>query len=146
MNSLYIAAILVTSFLPGADIVPVRTIKSGAWSDPATWESKKIPKAGDKVIIRTGHKVLYDVASTEIIRGMQIGGELTFDTTKDTRLEIGLIRVQPGEEYSEDGFECDGHFVAPDKVADMPVFEIGSASNPVQADKKQSFAFIIKKA
>ena len=97
MNALYIAAIFAISFLPGADTVPVRTIKSGAWSDPATWESKKIPKAGDKVIIRTGHKVLYDVASTEIIRGMQIGGELTFDTTKDTRLEIGLIRVQPGD-------------------------------------------------
>ena len=74
MNSLYIAAIFSVSFLPGADTVPVRTIKSGTWSDPATWESKKIPKAGDKVIIRTGHKVLYDVASTEIIRGMQIGG------------------------------------------------------------------------
>ena len=136
MNSLYIAAILVTSFLPGVDTVPVRTIKSGAWSDPATWEAKKIPKAGDKVIIRTGHKVLYDVASTEIIRGMQISGELRFDPTKDTRLEIGLIRVQPGEEYSEEGFECDGHFVAPDKVANMPVFEIGNASNPVHADKK----------
>ena len=136
MNSLYIAAILTVSFLPGADAVPVRTIKSGSWSDPTTWESKKIPKAGDKVIIRTGHKVLYDVASTEIIRGMQIGGELTFDTTKDTRLEIGLIRVQPGEEYTEEGFECDGHFVAPDKVANMPVFEIGSASNPVHANKK----------
>ena len=30
MNSLYVAAILVTSFLPGADTVPIRTIKSGA--------------------------------------------------------------------------------------------------------------------
>lgn len=61
---------------------------------------------------------------------------MRFDPTKDTRLEIGLIRVQPGEEYSEEGFECDGHFVAPDKVANMPVFEIGNASNPVHADKK----------
>ncbi|NBY02047.1 MAG: hypothetical protein EBQ87_08720 [Planctomycetes bacterium] len=136
MNSLFLVSVVLLSFPVAQETSPVRTIKSGAWSDPATWESKKIPKAGDKVIIRTGHKVLYDVASKEIIRGMQIGGELAFDTTKDTLLEIGLIRVQPGDEYSEEGFECDGHFVAPDKVSNMPVFEIGNVSNPVHADKK----------
>lgn len=54
MNSLYIAAILVTSFLPGADTVPIRTIKSGAWSDPTTWESKKSPRQATKLLSEPG--------------------------------------------------------------------------------------------
>lgn len=136
MNSVFMALLMIASVSSSANANPVRTVKSGNWSDPSTWESKTIPKAGDKVVIRMGHKILYDVSSTEVIRGLQVGGELRFDPTKNTRLEIGLIRVQPGDEYSEEGFDCDGHFVAQDKVVDMPLLEIGNANNPVQADKK----------
>lgn len=136
MNSVFMALLMVASVSSSANANPVRTVKSGNWSDPSTWESKTIPKAGDKVVIRMGHKILYDVSSTEVIRGLQVGGELRFDPTKNTRLEIGLIRVQPGDEYSEEGFDCDGHFVAQDKVVDMPLLEIGNANNPVHADKK----------
>lgn len=136
MTQPFILVICLTIFSTPANAAPIRTAKSGQWSDPTTWETKKIPKAGDKVIIRTGHKVLYDVASTEIIRGMQISGELIFDTTRDTRLEIGLIRIQPGDEYSEEGFECDGHLVDLEKSPGMPVLEIGTAANPIQGDKK----------
>ena len=136
MNSVFMALLMIASVSSSANANPVRTVKSGNWSDPSTWESKTIPKAGDKVVIRMGHKILYDVSSTEVIRGLQVGGELRFDPTKNTRLEIGLIRVQPGDEYSEEGFDCDGHFVAQDKVVDMPLLEIGNANNPVHADKK----------
>jgi hypothetical protein len=136
MISVLMALLMVASVSSSANANPVRTVKSGNWSDPSTWESKTIPKAGDKVVIRMGHKILYDVSSTEVIRGLQVGGELRFDPTKNTRLEIGLIRVQPGDEYSEEGFDCDGHFVAQDKVVDMPLLEIGNANNPVHADKK----------
>lgn len=136
MNSVFMALLMIASVSSSANANPVRTVKSGNWSDPSTWESKTIPKAGDKVVIRMGHKILYDFSSTEVIRGLQVGGELRFDPTKNTRLEIGLIRVQPGDEYSEEGFDCDGHFVAQDKVVDMPLLEIGNANNPVQADKK----------
>lgn len=136
MNSVFMALLMVASVSSSANANPVRTVKSGNWSDPSTWESKIIPRAGDKVVIRMGHKILYDVSSTEVIRGLQVGGELRFDPTKNTRLEIGLIRVQPGDEYSEEGFDCDGHFVAQDKVVDMPLLEIGNANNPVHADKK----------
>lgn len=136
MISVLMALLMVASVSSSANANPVRTVKSGNWSDPSTWESKTIPRAGDKVVIRMGHKILYDVSSTEVIRGLQVGGELRFDPTKNTRLEIGLIRVQPGDEYSEEGFDCDGHFVAQDKVVDMPLLEIGNANNPVHADKK----------
>src|SRR5438067_268835 len=39
-----------------------RTAHSGSWSDPATWENGKPPQAGDRVQVRPGHDVVYDVA------------------------------------------------------------------------------------
>ena len=136
MNTLCLAFVIIASFPNSVDAPPVHTVKSGLWSDPSIWEFKKIPRTGDKVVIRMGHKVLYDVSSTEVIRGMQIGGELRFDPAKNTLLEIGLIRIQPGNEYSEEGFECDAHFASNGNPMEMPVFEVGSSSNPINADKK----------
>src|SRR5262249_47036304 len=86
-----------------------RSARSGPWSDTKTWESGKVPGACAKVDIRPGHAVTYDIASDEVIRGIHIAGTLSFAPDKNTRLNVGLIRIQPGKEYSEEGFECDGH-------------------------------------
>jgi len=136
MTSLLVTGIAIVFLFPAADAGVLKTAKSGVWSAPSTWEAKKIPKAGDKVLIRSGHRILYDVSSNEIIRGMQIAGELTFDPTKDTKLEIGLIRIQAGDEYSEEGFECDAHIATPEKGAKLPILEVGSTAIPIPANKK----------
>ena len=49
--------------LHAADVRLVASAKSGPWSEPATWEGGKLPAAGDKVLIRPGHAVAYDVSS-----------------------------------------------------------------------------------
>src|SRR6185312_510099 len=41
----------------------VRSTKSGAWSAKETWDQGRVPKAGDRVVIRAGHHVGYDVTS-----------------------------------------------------------------------------------
>ena len=51
--------------------------------------------------------------SDQAIRAIYVAGTLTFARDKTTRLDVGLIKVQPGEEYSEEGFDCDGHFGKP---------------------------------
>lgn len=38
-----------------------RSVKSGRWSDPATWDRGEVPGPGATVIIDTGHEVEYDV-------------------------------------------------------------------------------------
>src|SRR5262245_29479159 len=85
----------------------IRSARSGAWSAPATWEGGKVPQAGAKVQIRTGHTVLYDVQSDQAIRAIHVAGILRFANDKDTRLDVGLIRIQPGDEFDEEGFDCD---------------------------------------
>src|SRR6266540_4152583 len=73
----------------GKEAVPpiVRSAQSGPWSAPATWERGKVPTAGAKVQIRTGHTVTYDLKSDQVIRSVHVAGTLTFARDKDTRLD-----------------------------------------------------------
>ncbi|UUO08914.1 G8 domain-containing protein [Blastopirellula sp. J2-11] len=119
----------------------LRTAASGPWSAATTWEKGKVPQAGDRVVIRHGHEVLYDVDSDQVIRGVQIAGTLKFAPDRDTRLEVGLIRIEANEQYSEAGFDCQH---APDeaghdhdvKPASRAALEIGTSEAPLSAEYK----------
>ena len=53
---------------------------------------------------------------------------------KVTRLDVGLIKVQPGETATEEGFDCDAHEPAVAAGADSgPALEIGTAEDPSSA-------------
>jgi hypothetical protein len=110
----------------------VRSARSGDWSAPASWESGKVPSAGARVLIRTGHTIRYDVVSPEVIRVVQIAGTLTFAHDRDTRLDVGLIRIQTGDTPSEEGFDCENHLDVDDSVP-RPALEIGMPHRPIGA-------------
>src|SRR5436305_7805613 len=55
-----------------------RSARGGAWSAAATWEDGRVPGAGARVQVRTGHEVIYDVASDEVIRSIHVAGRLVF--------------------------------------------------------------------
>ncbi len=46
----------------------LRSARSGPWSAPATWEGGKVPAAGSRVLIRTGHRVVYDMMTEDAAR------------------------------------------------------------------------------
>ena len=120
-----------------------RSVRSGKWSDANTWLGKRAPHAGDNVQVRTGDVVTYDVNSDEAVRVLHVAGTLTFARDKSTRLNVGLLKVQPGYECSEDGFNC--HEVVDVKEplddsqraqSDAPyraTLEIGTRENPIPA-------------
>jgi hypothetical protein len=113
-----------------------RSAHSGRWSDPNTWAGKRVAQAGDYVQIRAGDKVTYDVVSTQALRMVHVAGTLTFARDRSTRLDVGLLKVQPGDETTEDGFNCDAH---PEPAAvhpKLPVadLEIGSPESPIPAN------------
>jgi len=94
-----------------------RTANSGNWSDAATWENQRPPQAGDIVQVRPGHTVVYDVTPeqcTFALRMIHVGGTLTFRRDISTRLDVGLVKIQPGDVCGEDGFVC---HVEPDLAA-----------------------------
>jgi len=125
-----LSLVLIGARLP-ADII--KSEKSGPWSEAATWTGGAVPGAGAKVLIRPGHAVLYDVVSDQAIRSIFVGGTLRFATDRSTRLDVGLIKVQAGEECGEDGFTCDVHLKAPETVAVRAALEVGTPDQPVDA-------------
>src|SRR5438128_10254050 len=101
--TLPLALCLVATPLALADDSPLRrqagvlrSNQSGPWSNPGTWQGGKVPGAGDRVLIREGHRVVYDVSSDQVLRVIHISGTLTFAPDRDTRLDVGLLRVQAG--------------------------------------------------
>ena len=71
--------------------------------------------------------------SDAVIRGISIGGSLTFAPDRDTVLTVGLIKIQPGNEYSEDGFDCD-HATSL-LLMRSPELIVGTFETPIAAGK-----------
>src|SRR5262245_65980840 len=84
----------------------LRSVKSGPWSAPDTWDAKRVPREGDRVLIGRKTKVLFDVDSPAVIRYLQVAGVLSFARDRSTTLNVGVITIQATEEYAETGFDC----------------------------------------
>src|SRR5262245_3465033 len=118
---------------PGAGQSPIRSARSGPWSAPTTWEGGLVPAAGARVQIRPGHTVRYDLSSDQAIRSIHVAGTLAFARDRDTRLDVGLIKIQPGTDASENGFDCDAHLPALGLGQPRPTLEVGTATEPIAA-------------
>ena len=123
--------------ISGAAEPVVRSAKNGAWSSPETWEGKAVPGAGARVLVRNGHRVTYDIKSAAVVRGICVSGVLEFDPGKDTELNTGLIKIQPGDEYSEEGFDCDmQHDGAPRSAVAESALLVGVPGRPIAKSAK----------
>jgi hypothetical protein len=110
-----------------------RSARSGLWSDPETWQGGKVPPAGSCVQIRAGNTVTYDLDSARAIRTIHVAGTLSFARDKTTRLDVGLIKIQAGDEAGEGGFDCDAHVGKPDARMPRPALEVGLPEAPIDA-------------
>jgi hypothetical protein len=111
----------------------VRSARSGPWSAPATWEGGRVPTAGARVLIRTGHQVVYDVRSDKALRSIHVAGTLRFAPDKDTRLDVGLLAIQAGEKCAEEGFDCAAHPPAAPGKKRRPALLVGTPQRPIDA-------------
>jgi len=89
----------------------VTSATGGVWSDPATWFPQRVPGADDKVRIKAGHDVVYDVASDARLDCIEVNGHLRFSTDASTRMRIVNMTVM------DDG-----------------VLEVGTEVQPVASD------------
>jgi hypothetical protein len=106
---------------------------SGPWSAVTTWEGGRVPAAGERVQVRAGHTVVYDVRSDRVLRSIHVAGTLTFAPDRDTRLDVGLLKIQPGDDASENGFDCDAHITSPQAGQPMPALEVGTSERSIDA-------------
>ena len=131
------AWLFATAVFAAAPVVfNARTAQSGNWSDARTWAGERPPRAGDFVQVRSGHVVTYDVESAAALRMLHVAGKLTFSRTVSTLLEVGLLKIEPGETTTEDGFDCHDAAPAPAAGTVIPVLEIGTFAAPIPAGVK----------
>ncbi len=59
-----LADLAATYHIGAANIdIPITTVQSGAWEDPATWSSNAIPLCNDVLVIQSGHTVTVNAAA-----------------------------------------------------------------------------------
>src|SRR5688500_5903058 len=89
-------ASLVPALLLGGGTAVVQAQNAGSavsrWSDPDTWPNRKVPVAGDKVIIGKDKDVVLDV-SPPALGGLSIDGKLTFSNSADLELTTEWIML-----------------------------------------------------
>jgi hypothetical protein len=112
----------------------LRSVKSGPWSSPTTWDGQRTPKDGDRVLIGRKTKVSYDVDSPAVLRYLQVAGVLTFARDRNTTLNVGIISIQATDEYSETAFDC--HAVVDDSkhepaAGERAALEVGTLLDPI---------------
>lgn len=112
---------------------PILSVKSGPWSAASTWQGGQVPGAGAKVMIREGHQVVYDIKAEAVVRTINVAGTLAFAPDKDTLLNVGLLKIQAGDEFSEEGFDCEGHLDAPDPNKPRATLLVGTPERPIDA-------------
>src|SRR6516165_6525733 len=112
----------------------LRSVKSGPWSAPETWDARRVPKEGDRILIGPKTKVLFDVDSPAVIRYLQVAGVLSFARDRSTTLNVGVVTIQATEEYAETVFDCHAaveerkHEPAP---GDRAALEVGTLLDPI---------------
>ncbi|HMF11371.1 MAG TPA: G8 domain-containing protein, partial [Gemmataceae bacterium] len=119
---------------PANELPPlVRSAHGGPWSAADTWEGGKVPEAGARVQVRSGHVVVYDLNSDQAIRSVHVAGTLSFAPDKDTLLVVGLVKIQPGDDTREEGFDCEAHLTDTDPGESRPALEVGRPDRPINA-------------
>ncbi len=111
----------------------VPSASSGPWSAAATWVGGKVPDAGARVHVKPGHVVVYDVKSETPIRAVYVAGTLTFAADRDTRLDVGVLKIEAGDEPTEGGFDCDAHIEELPAGAVRPALLVGTPEKPIGA-------------
>src|SRR5262249_20428237 len=106
-----------------------RSATRGPGSAPAPGGGGKLPAAGARVQVRPDHAVVYDLSEGPAVRLIHVAGTLTFARDRNTRLDVGLIKIQAGE-VREDGFDCEAHLREPEAGRPRPALEVGTADEP----------------
>jgi hypothetical protein len=138
MRILALAVLLIAGRASPATEPPtlVRSARSGPWSSTSTWEGGTVPKAGARVQVQEGHAVVYDLNSDQPIRSVHVAGTLSFAPDKDTLLIVGLIKIQPGDDAQEEGFDCEAHLTDIEPGKPRPALEVGRPDQPIEARHK----------
>lgn len=142
MRFLLSSVLMCVAWVAHAEPTLIRSAKSGPWEATDTWQGGKLPAAGNKVLIATGHHVTLGSQIEAPLRMVSVSGTLAFDPTKKTLLTVGLLKVQPGDNTTEEGFDCEAHMEAPDAKTPQATLQVGTPAQPVKASATIRLVYI----
>lgn len=128
---LVVLQLLLTALTAPALAETVRSVQSGNWSEPATWHNNSVPAFGARVLIDSGHTVVYDLFQQEPIRRLHIRGTLSFSRKANTWLQAGLIILSPVKQIPE---KYIGKTIFQQNSGNpfhLPKLEIGTPEKPI---------------
>ena len=114
MKSFSLCAALAAFLSLPAGLLAVGEIESarnGPWSAPATWAGGQVPGEGARVLVRAGHRVVYDVQSDAVIRGITVAGtypNFTLAITTKTGITgtaVVTVKVSDGTNFTTKSFK-----------------------------------------
>jgi hypothetical protein len=85
-------------------------VRSGAWSDPATWHGGVVPADGARVLIPVGVDVEVDGMIAARLSTVRVDGTLSFNAARNTQLKVDTVIV-----------------------SDSGAFEMGTVTTPIAA-------------
>jgi hypothetical protein len=109
----------------------IRSVSSGAWSNPAIWSPARVPGSSDVVNVDAGTDVSYDISSTTAIPCLAVNGRLAFRNDRNTQLTVGTLMImRTGElEVGSAAAPVGAGFTAEIVIANTP---INTGSDPEQ--------------
>jgi hypothetical protein len=109
----------------------IRSVSSGAWSNPAIWSPARVPGAADVVNVDAGTTVSYDISSGTAIPCLAVNGRLAFRNDHNTLLTVGTMMImRTGElEVGSAAAPVGAGFTAQIVIANNP---INTGSDPEQ--------------
>ncbi len=133
--SVVIAAAALTASGCATHTFDIRSAASGNWSDVGTWQPRRQPHAGDRVLIEPEHRVTYDVRGEDAIRSIAVAGALTFAADRDTELNVGVVTVYgAGQEIVPDDVGAsDVHDHHAPAAVGGGVLAVGTPDQPIPA-------------
>ena len=88
--------------------VTLASVRSGDWSNPATWGGQ-LPSVGERILIDEGHQVTVDKVMNTSFRTIRVDGSLTFATHVNTELHVDTMLVNYGAEFIMGSHEAPIH-------------------------------------
>lgn len=74
-------------------------VRSGLWSDPATWRNGQVPTNGARVLVPVGVNVRVDGIIAARIATVRVDGKLSFSTNRNTQLKVDTVVVTGSGEF-----------------------------------------------
>jgi hypothetical protein len=102
-TAMALLAVMAATVWCAAAAAATHSVRSGDWSDPATWSAGRLPGAADAVTIAAGDTVTYDLASGRVAGvKIELGATLAFEPETAALLESsanvvvhGTLRLRP---------------------------------------------------